>query len=278
MEGNNDFFNLVRPVYTNDLVRLGRNCDGGYLVNRRALQNAGLISFGINDDWSFEKDFSTHSNEQILMYDGSISLEKFKRDYYYAMGDIFSLKFFYAVIRNPAMAKLQVRHIKNAKCLYSSFKDFSGLKQARFRSLFLSNITDATHVTTDDVFTETEEQLSYFMKIDIEGHEYRILEMLVKKQHRITGMVVEFHNLDILFNKFKEQVQQLKEHFYITHIHANNYSPVTPQFCLPGAWEITFINKSMMKGDIHSINAQQYPLSGMDFPNDPGRPDFHFSI
>ena len=60
--------------------------------------------------------------------------------------------------------------------------------------------------------------------------------------------------------------------------HANNNCPVMPEFNLPGVWEITFINKSMMKMDILSISDKQYPLPEMDFPNNPGKPDFHFSI
>jgi hypothetical protein len=42
-----------------DLLRLGRDYDGGYLVSSAdVIQTEMLISLGINDDWSFEEKFS----------------------------------------------------------------------------------------------------------------------------------------------------------------------------------------------------------------------------
>ena len=47
-----------RPDGTYDLVRLGKDHDGGYLVEAQSLrQTARLLAFGLSDDWSFEKDF-----------------------------------------------------------------------------------------------------------------------------------------------------------------------------------------------------------------------------
>ena len=41
-----------------DLVLLGKNNDGGYLVCKNSIDVSNcLISFGINDDFYFEEDF-----------------------------------------------------------------------------------------------------------------------------------------------------------------------------------------------------------------------------
>ena len=41
-----------------DLVRIGRDNDGGYLVSKSDIEKSDvLIGLGINDDWSFERDF-----------------------------------------------------------------------------------------------------------------------------------------------------------------------------------------------------------------------------
>ena len=41
-----------------DLVRIGRNNDGGYLVSKSDIEKSDvLIGLGINDDWSFERNF-----------------------------------------------------------------------------------------------------------------------------------------------------------------------------------------------------------------------------
>ena len=44
-----------KPKYLYDLLRIGKNNDGGYLVESNSIQTAkSLISFGIGYDWSFE--------------------------------------------------------------------------------------------------------------------------------------------------------------------------------------------------------------------------------
>ena len=48
----------LNPIDVNDLIRLGRPNDGGYVVTKKILSiSDGLLSYGINKDWSFEKDF-----------------------------------------------------------------------------------------------------------------------------------------------------------------------------------------------------------------------------
>ena len=48
----------LKPKYCYNLLRLGKNNDGGYLVEKESLLNCeSLISCGISLDWSFEKDF-----------------------------------------------------------------------------------------------------------------------------------------------------------------------------------------------------------------------------
>ena len=49
---------IFKPKYEYDLLRLGKNNDGGYLVEKESLNLAkSLISFGLSYDWSFEKHF-----------------------------------------------------------------------------------------------------------------------------------------------------------------------------------------------------------------------------
>lgn len=72
-----DFLNSLRPVITNDLIRVGRNQDGGYVVNLKSISNSKLISLGISDDWSFEEHYNKITNQSIVMYDGSVSSQTF---------------------------------------------------------------------------------------------------------------------------------------------------------------------------------------------------------
>ena len=47
-----------KPKHKYNLIRIGRNNDGGYLVEKNSISKSNsLVSFGIGLDWSFEKDF-----------------------------------------------------------------------------------------------------------------------------------------------------------------------------------------------------------------------------
>jgi hypothetical protein len=59
--------------FTDDLVRLGKENDGGYVVLKSSLTNyKNLISFGIAGDISFEKDFQKFNLCKIFCFDPSI--------------------------------------------------------------------------------------------------------------------------------------------------------------------------------------------------------------
>ena len=48
------------PKYRYDLIRLGKDNDGGYLVDKNSIYRSDfLLSFGISNDCSFEDDFIT---------------------------------------------------------------------------------------------------------------------------------------------------------------------------------------------------------------------------
>ena len=51
-------YNFLKPIKTSNLTRLGRNHDGGYVVDFEIVKGCNtLISFGLGPDWSFELDY-----------------------------------------------------------------------------------------------------------------------------------------------------------------------------------------------------------------------------
>ena len=57
-----------------DLVRVGKNNDGGYLISKKNLEKSEyLLSFGISDDFSFEEDFKKYKNTKIISFDPTVS-------------------------------------------------------------------------------------------------------------------------------------------------------------------------------------------------------------
>lgn len=64
---------IFKPFYCPDLIRLGKENDGGYLVNVIDVKKTSrLLSFGIGSDISFEEDFIKINDCKIDAYDGTI--------------------------------------------------------------------------------------------------------------------------------------------------------------------------------------------------------------
>jgi len=63
MSKKNNFYDIKLPYFLKPkknfkLLRLGKNYDGGYLIDINSIKNTKtLLSLGIGDDWSFEEDF-----------------------------------------------------------------------------------------------------------------------------------------------------------------------------------------------------------------------------
>ena len=68
-------YNFLKPIKNQNLVRLGRKADGGYIVDKNIVERTGgLISFGMGSDWSFELDYiKINKNVKIFMYDCYVS-------------------------------------------------------------------------------------------------------------------------------------------------------------------------------------------------------------
>ena len=69
---------FLEPIYETDLVRVGNNFDGGYIIPSESLINTEeLYSFGLNDNHSFEKDFHKKTNAKVICFDESVNFKFF---------------------------------------------------------------------------------------------------------------------------------------------------------------------------------------------------------
>lgn len=67
---------ILQPYSCADLIRVGKDNDGGYLVNKNDIHNTkSLLSFGIGEDVSFEKNFISLNQCPIYAYDETIGEE-----------------------------------------------------------------------------------------------------------------------------------------------------------------------------------------------------------
>lgn len=189
---------FFKPKHNYFLERIGKENDGGYLINSDSILKSNyLLSFGIFDDWSFEKNFIKYNkNSKIFCYDDVISFNFiFSRSIKKIILDLFKFKF-NSIFRN-LYTILDYVFIKNKIKFYKK------------------------KITKGDVQEIIKNLDKVFLKVDIEGNEYQILEDILEVQKNISALIIEFHDVD----KNRDIIENFIKRFELklTHIHPNNY-------------------------------------------------------
>jgi hypothetical protein len=194
-----------KPKYLYDLLRIGKNNDGGYLVESNSIQTAkSLISFGIGKDWSFEMHLKKIKNIPVFAYDHTIeSYEKLPQ-----------FKSFFNANRNNFFFRKKIG-----------------------KTLVENDNTDIEKITNDFNLYFLGLKPPIFFKIDIEGSEYIILNDLVKFSKSISGIVIEFHDVPTNLNIILKFIKEID--LDLCHIHANNWGGVDSNN-VPRVLELTF--------------------------------------
>tara|TARA_B100000886_G_scaffold247865_1_gene174523 strand:+ start:1032 stop:1793 length:762 start_codon:yes stop_codon:yes gene_type:complete len=245
-----NFFSVEQAT---DLVRIGKKYDGGYLVSQSDIEKSEiLIGLGINDDWSFEEDFLSCKKVCVYAYDASVSKKYFFKKLIKSLIRIDNLKIFVHWITvlvkyNKFFSQPNVHHIQK----------FVGL-----------NTESSQHCTFMSVLKVTESK-NIFFKIDIEGSEYRFLNDIIACEDRITGMVIELHDVDIHLKEIEEFINQFT--LNLVHVHANNFSPIREDDDLPLVLELTFSKYSDVSYDFKLPHE-------LDMPNNKNYPDYKLVV
>ena len=213
---------IFQPHSSNDLIRLGKDNDGGYIVVKEDVEKTErLICFGVGQDWSFEVDFLKINNCPIDAYDANSTIDS--------------------------------KHV-------SFFKD--SVKQIR------------QNVSKNNIETILKECNNVFLKCDIEGCEYEILDSLIRNTNKFTGIVIEFHdigkhdNFDNLLNFIGKMNQRL------VHLHVNNYFYYkAPDRNIPDIFEISLTSSNNIVYDPEKT----LPID-LDMPNNPNDEQFYLTF
>lgn len=198
-----------KPAKQYDLIRLGNPNDGGYLVCRASVAEArALLSFGINDDWSFDKSFYTLNPVPIEAFDHTISTRLF--GVRAAQSLAAALLFFW-------MSPRSVIHAwRHARTFVSYLLFFRGKRK-------LNRIpiggAEAVSMSLGDVMRKTDRR-PVFIKCDIEGAEYDLFEDIVAHAGDISGLVMEFHDVDLHLAEMSAFIDRFP--LELVHIHPNN--------------------------------------------------------
>lgn len=250
-------FAFLAPIEINDLIRIGNSNDGGYVVPEALVSRAEvLLSFGVCNDWTFEEDFRRRNSRVVIhAYDHTVSEWIFKRKYREA-------------IFNFCLGRGSWREVNESHAVWRSYIQFFSSCATHFEEQIHPRFDYARFATLDKVFARTD-SMRAFLKIDIEGAEYGIVNDLVRYASRIEGLVIEFHETMALRETFCSAIHRLQNHFHIVHIHPNNYGYVADDG-LPETLEITFAPGVAPKGVAQRL---ELPLADLDRPNKPSAPE-----
>jgi hypothetical protein len=208
----------LKPKHKYNLFRVGSKNDGGYLVEKESIFNCDfLLSFGVSTDWNFEKEFINLNSIKFKAYDGSIN------------------ELFWMNWKNKAIYKslrLSFKELFRYYKIKKSFKKF--FNKNNFESKYIGN--KKKYLSVNEIIKDLKFK-NIFLKIDIEGSEYEILNDLIKFQRNMVGLAIEFHKCDKMLNKIIEFNNKLD--LEIVHIHGNNYDSIS-KYGIPKTLEITF--------------------------------------
>ena len=244
-----------KPDGLYDLIRLGKDNDGGYLICKNSiLETDCLFSFGISDDFSFEEDLKNRENKILIFaYDSTTT-------------NIFFIK---KILIN--LLKFKFKNFY--KCIYNfiKFNTFFNNKDNFFFKKRIRNINnkDSHSISIDEIIKNANIPKSIFFKIDIEGSEYEILDELIKFQYLISGIVIEFHNVGIHQDKIIKFINNIN--LTLVHIHPNNCSEYG-NHNIPNTLEFSFSkNPKMLDRNLSLPHL-------LDQKNNPGSPDLELSF
>ena len=223
---------FLKPKKEYDLIRLGQDNDGGYLVEKESINKSNaLITLGLGYDWSFEKDFSKKYKKPIFCYDHTVNYSGIKK-----LCRKFMASYFFRIFKPKYVLKKKFfNQLFKSIFLYRDYKIFfsHNAKHIEKRIGFGHG-----GIMLNEIINTKKDLSPIFLKIDIEGSEYRFLDDIVKNEDRITGMVIEFHDSDIHLLEIERFINKFS--LKLVHIHANNFSPIRKDDDLPLTLELTF--------------------------------------
>lgn len=238
-----------KPRHRDDLRRLGSKHDGGYVVTDDIISNTDLIvGLGVGTNWDFERDVHKLTGCPVHSYDHTVKFHSLFR---------------HALREMPYFIRKPGKEILRNILLPPRFLYFFSGKNRQFRE----KVADDSKIGTDSatIFSRLPDSGSVFIKMDIEGWEYAVLNSVKHLYDRISGLVVVLHHLDKPEHVADLQIHAFKEYFDIVHVHANNHSALDKDG-RPRVLEMTFENKRL-SGNNEQESSYEYPIEGLDSPN-----------
>lgn len=265
---------LLAAYQCNDLIRVGRKKDGGYIISKRIINASNFFfSGGIYTDWSFEKEFIKKSNlKKYFLIDKDTAINS-------------QLKNLLIILKNKKI-KLTYKFKSVFHVIYNIPRIFI------FRRIYKNNFIEA-YLTSSNIEKSQEEKMTtlpslikrlniqlknhtIFLKLDIEGSEWEMVSDILKISKYLSGIALEVHNLDINGEKLNELIIRLNHSgLYLIHVHPNNSGGFCTGTKFPRLLELTFLNSKLFSEEeiCAKKNKPFAYIKGLDMPCDPKQPE-----
>lgn len=245
---------LIRPRLVGEMQRVGSKHDGGYVVPKHLPPVSTLVSFGLGDDWAFEKDLLNRGCiHEFCFFDHTVSIS-----------GLLNRAWSRITTRNFSLSALSFRLIILTRYMI----DF---KLKRFKHIPKKVTARESDSRNTNLFEVAESILTkeFILKIDIEGSEYLLIDQICSIANRVPLLIIEFHDTESNRELFEKSMGKLLEIYVNCHVHANNYES-RAQDGLPLALEFTFGRKDLYGGQpfVGSL-----PIHGLDSPSSASRID-----
>ena len=242
---------FLKPYHIklSNLIRIGPKTDGGYVIDKRVLNKTKiLITCGLNDDWGFEKSFlNKKPATKIIAFDHTVNqnfwIKRFKKD----------------IIHFLLLKKLRINKILDIFKFINYRLFFRGNRKHHIKKVVFKKKNNK-EITISEILRNYKK---VFLKIDIEGDEYKILNDIKKNSKKIIFLVIEFHDLYKNMQRIKKFLNKLN--LKIIHIHANNYGCVD-KYGNPKVIELSLLNTKEIKVN-NVFSKKEYPILNLDFKN-----------
>jgi hypothetical protein len=254
-----------RPVEIDGLIRVGRDNDGGYVVPAHAIDTShSLLSLGVNDDWSFEEAVLAR-NPAILItcVDATTGMArillKTAQKAFDLLGNLLTFR----------IAKLR----RNCAYLAKPFLFHRFFSRHPLLPLMVASRDAPGEVTLSTLLervTAGRKDRWVILKSDIEGAEFDVLADSSGRLTQVSLLAIEFHRLDLNWERFAACMKALMRDFHVAHMHGNNFDGYVPGTGVPITLEVTLINKALVKGS-PLPSRHTYPIPDRDMCNTPKR-------
>lgn len=266
-------------------IRLGAKLDGGYVAPQIAFEKCNtLMAYGYGGDKTYEDDFVKKFNKNVYLFDHTVSDNEWTENLvsFYPEGlgpdnrdEAEKMYHMSQLIDNIETLNKQLSILKEKTDTKSLKSSINSLEYFKSQLHSLSEVISLKGVR--EHYNDLNLEGEVFLKIDTEGAEYDYFYNTDIKDLStfVTGMTIEFHNLDqpIYQTKLGIILEKFKDYFILTHLHGNNWGGeiTLGSYSIPRVLELSFVNKKYADGA--EIDTTSYPIPDLDYPNNPDIPD-----